>query len=129
MNAKTSEPREAIRHIGTNALPFFLRMLRAKDSTLKLELMNLADRQDYIHFHFSSAEEEHLKAFQGFCCLSDLATDSVPALKEIYYHSSSESSKEYANSALMVLYPASAAAIPYWVPIQQRAAWFTLPES
>src|SRR4051812_22980361 len=40
---KARECREAIRHIGTNAIPFLLRMLRAKDSALKLELIDLVE--------------------------------------------------------------------------------------
>src|SRR5690242_12224993 len=45
---KAIESREAIRHIGTNALPTLLRMLRAKDSRVKLVLVNLIERQDAV---------------------------------------------------------------------------------
>jgi hypothetical protein len=38
----------AVRQVGPNALPTLLRMLRAKDSRLKAELMALADKQHVI---------------------------------------------------------------------------------
>jgi tetratricopeptide (TPR) repeat protein len=122
---KALECREAIRHIGTNAIPFLMRMLRAKDSALKLELRDLVERQDYIHFRFSEAADQNYKAANGFYCLDDLATNSVPALIDVYNKASSPSSKHSADYALMAMYPAAGAAMPYWVPPQERAQWYS----
>src|ERR1700687_4598345 len=47
---KERECREAIRHIGTNAIPALLRKLQAKDSALKSQLIYLIEKQDYFHF-------------------------------------------------------------------------------
>src|SRR5581483_12103186 len=51
---KVIECRDAIRHIGTNAIPNLLRILRAKDSRFKLAVVDLVERQHYIHVPFSN---------------------------------------------------------------------------
>src|SRR4051812_24470518 len=48
---------DAVRQIGTNALPTLIRMLRARDSRLKLALMNWSAKQSLIKFEFSSSWE------------------------------------------------------------------------
>jgi tetratricopeptide (TPR) repeat protein len=118
------ECREAIRQIGTNAIPLLLQMLRAKDSALKSKFMDLVERQDYIRFHFAPAAEQNFRAVQGFWCLNDLATNSIPALVQIYTHAPSPLSKDSADSALKGIYPASAAVTPYWVEPQKWAEWY-----
>jgi len=42
------ETDDALRHIGTNAIPLLLRMLRARDSGLKLRLVAWAQKQHFI---------------------------------------------------------------------------------
>ena len=62
-NAKSSDDpqllkvNEAVRQAGTNAIPTLLRLLRAKDSALKLKLMDLAEIQHIIKIRFTPAEE------------------------------------------------------------------------
>src|SRR5882762_6938554 len=43
--------REAVRQIGTNAIPALLRMFRAKDSALTLKLISLVAKQQIIKIH------------------------------------------------------------------------------
>jgi len=131
VTAATNDPtklecREAIRHIGTNAIPSLLRMLRAKDSALKMHVIDLIESQDFVNFRFpiSTAEREHARAVLGFFCLDDLATSAVPALVDIYSSASSADSKASADSVLKAIYPASGGAIPYWLPEQQRVQWY-----
>ena len=100
-DAKLVESREAIRHIGTNAIPTFLRMLRAKDSALKTKLMEWNDEHDSLHLHFVPAEDQNMLAAAGFYCLRELATNAIPALINIYKHKYSPYSKSGADSALM----------------------------
>jgi hypothetical protein len=54
---KAQEAHDAVRQAGTNAIPTLLRMLRAKDSGLKVGLMNLVQRQRIITIDYTRAEE------------------------------------------------------------------------
>src|SRR4051794_13125196 len=56
---------EAVRHMGTNAIPTLLQMLRATDSPLTLKLMALADKIDFIP-RPDTASDEHNLASWGF---------------------------------------------------------------
>ncbi len=121
---KAIECRDAIRTIGTNAIPALLRILRAKDSAAKIKVMELVERQDFIHFPISSAEEQKGRAAIGFNLLGDLASNSVPALIDIYTHPVSPVSKQIADNVLMQLYPLPGVTTPYWVPPEKRAQWY-----
>ena len=121
---KAAESREAIRAIGTNAIPVLLRILRAKDSVLIRAAMDLVGRQDYVHIHIPSVEEQKRKAAAGFYVLGELASNAVPALIEIYQHPSSGYSERIAELTLMRLYPAKNVAVPYWLPAGERAQWY-----
>src|SRR5579871_1016636 len=52
INGETPVPDavNAIKAIGTNAVPFLIQMLQYKDSPLKFKLMKLADKQDFVNF-------------------------------------------------------------------------------
>jgi hypothetical protein len=52
------EADEAVRHVGTNALPMLLRMLRAQDSALESRFAGLATRQHLIPIDYIPAEED-----------------------------------------------------------------------
>jgi len=98
-------------------------MLQAKDSALKTKLMNLVERQNIINIPISSVEEQKYKVIIGFHLLGDLATNAIPALVDICTNSPSPTSKECADVVLMITYPVSDSAIPYWLPPRQRAEW------
>jgi tetratricopeptide (TPR) repeat protein len=121
---KIIECREAIRTIGAAGIPTLLRMLRAKDSMLRLKIMEWLDDHDVSRNHFVPAEEQNVLAVTGFQCLGDLATNAIPALIDIYNHASTPPSKEGARSALMAMYPAPGVAVPYWEPPEKRAEWY-----
>jgi tetratricopeptide (TPR) repeat protein len=118
------ECRDAIRHIGTNAIPPLLRILKAKDSAAKIKIMELLERQDFIRIPISSVEEEKWKLISGFHLLGQMATNAAPALIDIYAHPPSSDSQDIANQVLMSLYPAPCVAIPYWVPSGDRSEWY-----
>jgi tetratricopeptide (TPR) repeat protein len=122
--AQEDQCRDAIRHMGTNAIPLLLRMLKAKDSPAKIKIAELLDRQDFIRIPFSSADYQNRKAEIGFNLLGDIATNAAPALIDIYLHPPSPDSQEIANQVLMSLYPAPCVATPYWMPSGQRAEWY-----
>ncbi len=122
-NPTSAECREAIQHIGTNAIPFLLRILRAKDSAVKVKLMDLAEKQSFINIPISSVDEQKYKAIIGFYLLGDPATNAIPELIEICTNSPSEASKRCAEEVLMIVYPVSDSSLPYWLRSARRADW------
>jgi len=74
------ESDEAIRHIGTNALPFLEKMLVAKDSKFKVKVMNLADKQSLFKFHFTTALHTRAMAYCGLRALGKGAKPMIPIL-------------------------------------------------
>ena len=48
-----------LQQIGTNAIPTLLRMLRARDSSFKLKLISLAQKQHFIKFDFVPAGQRN----------------------------------------------------------------------
>jgi HEAT repeat protein len=71
---------QAIRHIGTNALPVLIERLRAHDTPLKQLIMKWAQKQAFVHFHFNSADERRPEAIWGYEALGPLASAQVPSL-------------------------------------------------
>lgn len=70
----------AIKQAGTNAIPTLLRMLQTRDSVLTRELIMFANRQPFIHVHFTPAEEYRLRAIAALGVLGPQAKSAVPAL-------------------------------------------------
>ena len=106
------EPYEAIRQAGTNAIPTLLRLLRAKDSALKVKLMRLAERQHVIKVEYTPAEEWNLAAESGFVALGTNAQSAVPALTKIMDQNISPTSRYCAILALGVIGPPAKEAVP-----------------
>jgi HEAT repeat protein len=71
---------DAIRAMGTNALPSLIRMLRSKDSQLKLAFLKLAGKQRWIEFHAELASDVHVRAAYGCSILRSEASPAIPAL-------------------------------------------------
>src|ERR1035437_192656 len=103
---------EAIRHIGTNAIPTLLRMTRAHDSTLKRKLIALAQKQHFVPIRFTAPWDQNSRARFGFSELGSAASNAVPALIEILDSNFSPSSQESAASALGFIGPAARQAVP-----------------
>jgi HEAT repeat protein len=83
VNPDVPKAEDAIKKIGTNALPSLIRMLRAKDSPVKLALMRLAGKQKIIQFQFETASDLHVRAAYGCIILGPEASASIPALIEL----------------------------------------------
>jgi len=75
---------EAMRQIGTNAIPTLLRMLKPTDSQFKLNLIQFAKKQNLINIKWRTAWTLHREALFGFRCLGPQGKTAVPALLEIY---------------------------------------------
>lgn len=79
--AQLERDQEAIRHFGTNALPFELKLCRAKDSALQKQLLKWAgDDGRLCGFQLDSARKAHMRSWQLFGVLGPVAKPAVPSL-------------------------------------------------
>ena len=107
-----TETDAAVRHLGTNAIPVLLRMIRAKDSRLKLRLVALAQKQSFINFRFIPAAERNIAASRAFIALGETAKGAVPALVKMYDEDISADSQGAVADALAWIGLAAKPAIP-----------------
>jgi len=92
---------EAIRHIGTNAIPKLLEMIRAKDRPpLVLKLMDSVRRFGFPVMNYRYAMVRHEEAEHAFKMLGTNAVSAVPELIRIYQQNISASSQRSAALAL-----------------------------
>jgi hypothetical protein len=112
VTADLSGTDEAVRHIGTNAFPTLLRMLRASDSPLKARLIHLNDRQNWVDVQIISAEDKNFEGAAAFRMLGADARNAVPGLIKIYEDKVSDASKCATAYALGGIGPAAQEAIP-----------------
>jgi HEAT repeats/HEAT repeat len=103
---------EAVLHVGTNAIPTLLRMLRAKDSALEVKLMDLTKRQHIIKIEHISAGQWNEAGAYGFEALGAEAHGAVPALVEIADQHISRLSQFYTFAALGYIGPPAKEAAP-----------------
>jgi len=106
------EADEAVRYIGTNAIPELLHLLHAKDSALKLRLVALAQKQRLIKIHFVPAAQRNIQASRAFIVLGDTAKGAVPALVKMFDERLSTDSLSAIEDALTWIGPAAKPAIP-----------------
>ena len=78
--SQSRKAEEAIRCIGTNALPQLLRMLQTRDSAWKRKLIELERKQSVIKLHFTTENQRHSRALAGFKTLGADAQPAVPVL-------------------------------------------------
>jgi hypothetical protein len=104
---------EALRHIGTNALPTLLRMIRAKDPPqVLLKLIDAAQQRGFTRQRYRHAYERNEEAEYAFEVLGTNAVAAVPELLAIYQANVSPSSQRCAALALGHIGRPAAAAIP-----------------
>ncbi len=104
---------EAIRHIGTNAIPTLLAMIRARDKPpLMLKLMKTAERLGLIPTMYRYAIWRHEEAEYAFEMLGTNAVSAVPALIRIYEQDISPSSQRCAALSLGHIGRGAQAAVP-----------------
>lgn len=103
---------EVVRQVGTNALPTLLRMLRAKDSALKVKLMDLARRQHIITIQHTPAGDLNHQAAFAFKALGATARSAVPRVMEIAERKVSPASQYSAIVALGGIGPPGKETLP-----------------
>jgi hypothetical protein len=106
-----NEADDAVRHSGTNCIPILLRMIREKDSKLKLLVVSLARKQRIVKMHLVTAAERNVEASRAFIVLGDMAKGAVPVLVKMYDEDLSADSRSAIEDALAWIGPASKPAI------------------
>jgi HEAT repeats/PBS lyase HEAT-like repeat len=105
-----------IRQFGTNAIPTLLRMLRARDSKIKLKLWDLSQTQNMVRFrvplswvgaYFPTGE-----AAEAFGALGASASNAVPQLLQTYRDNVGPDSQANCLRSLGLIGPAASQAIP-----------------
>lgn len=71
----------AVRQIGTNAIPYLLAMMRVQDSKLKEKIILLLGKQHIFRIRVIDADDKHLRAMYGFQALGPQASSAIPELK------------------------------------------------
>jgi HEAT repeat protein len=72
------EGRNTVRQIGTNALPFLLRMASASTYDLRWQATKLLG--GHVHIRDHAEERAHALAWTGFAALGEIAKPAVPGL-------------------------------------------------
>ena len=107
------EADEAVHHIGTDAIPMLLDMLRAQDSDLTLKLVGLAQKQHWIPVRYVNAHRRNECATEAFRALGAGASNAVPKLMAIYAANSSAESQRLILVSLGNIGPPAWTAIPF----------------
>jgi hypothetical protein len=100
---------QAVRHFGTNALPFLMERLQAQDTPLKEMMMALAAKQKLVAFHFKSTLKRRQEALIGYKALGTLA---IPSLVDTLTNNPSPSVRGGAAEALGCIGPAARLVAP-----------------
>jgi HEAT repeats len=103
---------DAVRHIGTNAIPTLLGMLRARDSPLKAKFIELVGGPHFAGIDFITAGERNFQARLAFRALGPDASNAVPQLLQIYAENISLDSRCQTMAALGEIGPEAKSAIP-----------------
>jgi len=112
---RTADPKteDAVRKIGTNAIPTLLRMIRAKDPAPAVQkLLNLASKQKLIQIDPQAAYKSRYGAVFAFQVLGPDAASAVPELMKICADARHPELQEYAVQALGRIGSAARAALP-----------------
>jgi HEAT repeat protein len=104
--------KDAVQHIGTNAFPVLLQMLRAHDSPLKIKFLELANKQHLVRVHLVSADDQMYGGWSAFGVLKETASNAVPGLIEDYLANASEHSQVEIGDILGRIGTAADAAVP-----------------
>jgi hypothetical protein len=103
---------DAVRQADTNAIPALLRMLKAKDSPLKVNLMRLVQSQHIFKVHYTPAKVWNSAGCWGFAILGKKGQRAVPQLIEIVHQKISPDSQSSAIYALDVVGPSAKEVVP-----------------
>jgi hypothetical protein len=106
------EADEAVRHIGTNALPMLLQMLRQTHAGLKIYIGRSPQRQHFFNFQLAPASTRNTEASRAFIVLGDTAKAAVPDLIKAFNENQSTESQCAIEDALTWIGPSANLALP-----------------
>jgi hypothetical protein len=95
-----TRPAQAVRAIGTDAIPWLLDELGIEGSALKTRLNQLLVRQSFIKFRFEDSHIRLRRAVMGFAALGPIAKPAIPSLLKLV-----EKNPGYAPTALAYVGP------------------------
>ena len=101
-----------VRAASTNAIPVLLRMLRERDSTARLKLVELARLQHLVRVRPLMAADRNQEGAIGFAILGADARDAVPALIDIYNAQISPISGFWTATSMASIGPSASNAVP-----------------
>lgn len=78
-----TRPAQAVRAIGTNAIPWLLDELGTEGGVLKARLNQLLGRQRFIKFRFEDSHTRLRRAVMGFAALGPMAEPAIPSLLKL----------------------------------------------
>jgi hypothetical protein len=111
-NAPTyQEASEAVRKLGTNAIPTLLRKLRQRDSKAKEMFMNLLRKQHVIKIS-PPRTTQYIEPLDGFKDVGVEASNAVPQLVALFEHDPSPVPQMTIPAILSDMGPAAEAAVP-----------------
>jgi HEAT repeat protein len=94
------QAKQAIRQIGTNALPTLIRMIQAQDSFFKSKLMDLASKQHFLKLNLTPASTLRFQATMSYQILGAAAKAQVPELTIILTNDNTAQVRQCAATAL-----------------------------
>jgi HEAT repeat protein len=111
---ETTESRiaQAVRGLGTNAIPTLLGFLRANETSWKSKLVALSRKQNFIQVDYSPAFLKNTAAAIGFASLGDEASNAAPDLVKILERNYSSASQKATLDSLNAIGPAAEKANP-----------------
>jgi HEAT repeat protein len=103
---------QAIRHMGTNALPVLIERLHGQDTRLKQLMVAWTDKQERFPFHLKSADQCRSEAISGYQALGPLASSQVPRLTDMLEHDPFPNARQAAAQVLGFIGPEARGAAP-----------------
>jgi hypothetical protein len=116
--AAKKEAEIAIQQIGTNAVPYFLDMIRVRDSAVKRRLRAVVPESWYFKLRLSDRLSHQIlrsNAAYGFGALGTNATGALPTLIEVATHHPDEDGRYAAMLAISSVGPAAEPVIPFLI--------------
>jgi PBS lyase HEAT-like repeat len=115
-SSEQQEADKAVREIGTNAIPYLLKLAGRKDSALKQRMLSIYRRQSFLKLPIHDAQFYHVEASCGFVALREKAKPAVPGLIRLLKDADHQV-REIAASDLGMIGPEAEEAIPAILPL------------
>ncbi len=115
-SSEQQEADKALREIGTNALPYLLKLAGRKDSALRQRFLSIYRRQSWLKLPIHDAQFYRVEASCGFAALHEIAKPAVPALIGLLKNEDYQI-REIAANDLGLIGPEAEEAIPALFPL------------